>query len=204
MATHQSTFHSFLQHVSHLTAAAAEPQEVLAKIVASLDEHLGHARASIRLHIHSKSVAMEGPGIQKANFVFSRPIAVRGREYGQLSVETHTPVGSPRDWMLTLDTLSQQLALYAERLELAENLRRAQAEISEIQASLQKRKALARASGIVARLKGTTLEAAERWIAAEAARRGRETQSFAEQLILHERLTRQFTGARHGKAAVAA
>ncbi len=206
MATKKPSFELFLYHASNLLSSGGEPKEVLAKIITLLHEHTGEAGVVIRLRISSKCTSgpllIESPLQQKASFVFSRPIAVRGRQYGQLTVETRTPAGSPKDWMMTLEVLGQQLALFAERLELADDNECVQSEVDELQERLRIRKALARAGGIVARIQGTTAELAEEWLEAEAARRGRTAYVLAEQLILQDQISRQIVSkARQGAVA---
>lgn len=195
MATKKPSFQLFLYHASNLIASPDEPKEVLGRIITSLHEHIGVARASIQLRIPSRSspnpLLIASPPAKNPSFVFWRPISVRGREYGHLTVEARTPVGSPQDWMLTLDTLSEQLALYAERLQLAEDERRLRSEVAELQLRLRTRKVLSRAGGIVAMTLDTTVESAEEWLQAEATRRGRTAYELAEQLILQQVLSRQ-------------
>lgn len=150
MTTETPSFELFLYKVSSLTSTASDPRELLTQIIKALHDHWGNARVPIRLRTSSRGrshiLSLESPPQRRTSFVFSQAIAVRGREYGHLAVETKTPVGSPPKWMPTRETLGEQLALYAKRLGRTPDREQVKLELAGLQETLRTRKAPARGS----------------------------------------------------------
>jgi hypothetical protein len=201
MADPLPAFAQILRTVSQLTAQKTDIYDIASRVLQEV-KRWGAVRASIQLRLPERSpasvVSLEEPGTSQARFVFSRPIAVRGTRYGLLAVEIDVPKGSPADWMLTLDALSQQLGLMAERIWMLFERDRQAVELAQMREQLQIAKALARAAGLLVRDRHIALDEAKEWITAEAARRGKAVLTIAEQLILQRQLEALW-GPRHNR-----
>jgi hypothetical protein len=207
MATTTPAFPAFLYTLSQLQASGDDAQVLLDWVRSALPSPAASTRISLRLRVPTragrKTVTVQHLPPVAASFQFSTAIAVRGHDYGHLLVETSTPAASPQEWLLLLDTLSRQLALFAERLRLKQQQARSRAERDELHLTLQTSKALARASPLLAGSRGVPVETATQWITAEALRSGRTVLELAEQVILQDLVSRQIAVTTARKAVAA-
>ncbi len=121
-------------------------------------------------------------------FVFSRPLKLRGVDYGSILVESPSPKGSISEWMTALETAATLLALTAEQLLLLD-------EQHGVKKQLAASKLVARAGGLVAKERGLSMAGAQQWIRAESLRTGRSLMQFADLLILNDTVqNRSFPG----------
>lgn len=137
------------------------------------------------------------------SFLFSRPVTIRGVQYGHLEIGiSHASINNAK-WPLTAlllvaETIVELLGRRAER----EDLRAEASALRERAEDLRNRRQLdvlwTRASGIVARERNWEQAKAREWIRQEALRLGHPLLRFAERLILAQTLSRRFTPARPG------
>lgn len=124
-------------------------------------------------------------------FLFARRIAVRGVEYGQLELalrRTPWPVAS----LLALaETLVELLAQRAEREELRVNNAALRQGLAQLDEERQFDILLTRASGVVAREHGWSVERAQASIVEEAHRAGLAVLRYAERIVLGHKLRRR-------------
>jgi len=132
------------------------------------------------------------------SFLFSRPIAIRGVQYGHLEISI-----SNNKWPLTAllpvaETIVELLGRRAER----EQLRAERSALREHAEDLRNRRQLdvllTRASGVLAGERNWEQAKAREWIRQEAVRKGHPLARFAERLILAQTLNRRLTHPRPG------
>jgi hypothetical protein len=179
---------TLILNISRLTNRQSTEANVVANVAAELAQHLPKARISLWLSARPDGQnpvhASRGdtlPG--EARLLFSRPLGVRGTEYGKLQVElVGIHAGMPAGTLIcSLETIALQLALYAETLRL-------ERETNRLRVSLATGKAVARASGVLSRKLGIPVTRAQAWLHEEAARKGRSLLWLADMLIFGERL----------------
>jgi hypothetical protein len=132
------------------------------------------------------------------SFLFSRPIAVRGVQYGHLEISV-----SDAKWPVSalLSVAETVVALLGQRAEM-EELRSALSALREQAEDLRNRRhldvLLTRASGIVATERKWPVGKAQEWIRQEALRQGYPLLRYAERLVLAQTLSRRLAPARPG------
>lgn len=131
-------------------------------------------------------------------FLFSRPVSVRGVHYGHLEIGVTHSKWPFAALLAVAETIVDLLARRAER----EELRVEASELRERAEDLRNRRhldvLLTRASGIVARERKWEQGRATEWIRQEALRQGHPLLRFAERLVLAQALNRRLTPARPG------
>jgi hypothetical protein len=197
MADSLPDFAQLLLFVSQKASQHIEISHIAVRVLQEM-KRWGALRASLQIclpHDQNASLSsLDEPGQRHARFVFSKAIAVKGVHYGLLAVEMDVPKGSPANWMLMLDALSQQFGLLAERAWLQfENEQRA-SELALAGDELHTLKALARAAGLLVRDRKVDLEQAKQWITKEAVRREQPVRTIAEQIVLQHRLQVRWNG----------
>ena len=168
-------------------AAQAEEEFALQRIAHELARHWPDSRVELavlagggRRTIESGDVRSGGPRVR-----FDRPLDARSRTYGHLLLERPQGEEPLSETQLALETVAQQLALLAERLHLRlvnEGLAR---QVRECRTLLLQDKLMARASGVVAAIRGISLNRAAQWIHAEAARTARAPLQVADRIVLN-------------------
>lgn len=116
--------------------------------------------------------------------LYSRAVELRGAEYGLLRIRLVGLWAVPAPLALALETISHILAIGAEASSLLDVQDELRLERSALEDRLTELKLVARAGGIIARLKGISQSAAERWISEESLRSGRPQQAIADRIVL--------------------
>jgi hypothetical protein len=132
------------------------------------------------------------------SFLFSRPVSIRGVQYGHLEIGI-----SNAKWALTAllpvaETILELLGRRAEREELHAEVSALRERAEDLRNRRHLDVLLTRASGIVARERNWEQSKAREWIRQEALRQGHPVLRFAERLILAQTLNRRLTPARPG------
>lgn len=181
--------------VSHLAASAEHPQSIVDGIASIVSTAFAASRVSIVAQTWSEvfnSVQATASNTNHcARFLFSRPIAVRGIEYGRIELEIDNPEYPAPDMMLALEAVALLLATWAERLSIQVQQATIAAQLASTKNALASSKLLARASGIISQWKRIPLSAAQAWIKSEARRRHLTPDEFGAKLILDQSIARR-------------
>lgn len=137
------------------------------------------------------------------SFLFSRPVTIRGIEYGRLEIGiSHASIGNatwPLNALLPVaETIVELLGRRAEREELRADMSALRERAEDLRNRRQLDVLLTRASGIVARERNWEQAKAREWVRQEALRQGHPLLRFAERLILAQTLSRRLAPARPG------
>lgn len=121
-----------------------------------------------------------------AGYRFSRRIELRGEEFGRLEL-----VRAEGDAELdaALETVARLLGTLAELDGLKTRIERLEQEKRDFDWKLKNEKVIARATGIVARMRGTSMSAAAQWLKDESARHGVPAWQLSERVVEGEKLT---------------
>ncbi|MDX2151307.1 MAG: ANTAR domain-containing protein [Bryobacteraceae bacterium] len=173
--------------MSTLSASEPDTGRLVVEAVAELAESLRANRVDLSLNGRHAAHESEPETLSAPRFLYSRPIAVRGVEYGRLEVELRgTPDGiRPDVVLLSLETAALILAGAAERHRLEADRAKRKAQLKHVTGEVENAKLLARATGIIADLRGVSMEAARHWLAAESARTRRSIAELADRIILY-------------------
>lgn len=184
-------FHTSLAHLLidfPRLAKQLSPQGVASTAVSTIFRLLPGVRVSLVLNsdLSGQPLAQSAAGLiipGEPDFVFANPLAVRGTDFGYLSVEFLQPGTATNLALAVLETLALQFALYAESQRLRQSRQRLQEQHAFLKDALATEKAVIRAAGILAQDRGISLASAEQWIRTEAAHRERTPLSLAEMVI---------------------
>jgi hypothetical protein len=186
----QPAFTQFLQNLSSLLASGAEPHEITASLALAFRKLLFVKRFRLVLNLSSNQRIQRDTLTLHASaavprLLFSSPLRANQQQLGFLAVEVNVPEGSTVDWMSTLETTSQLLALFAESIALNSTHTLLRAHRDTLRKELLSQKLLARAGGLLSRNQGFSQSEAEYWLATEANRRGGSVIEIAQQVIEH-------------------
>ncbi len=180
--------------LSAFTASSTPAQAVIERTAHLIRTILGAVRVSITLRAGRTVVSAESVATAQdphPGLLFSRPIRVRGNDYGILQADFDRPTVSPQQLMQTLETAGWLIGGLARRLSLEVERNQLEAGVQDLQAELNQRKTLARATGIVAELRGLTIADAQRWIEDEAVKTRRSAAELADRIVLHRQVLRR-------------
>ena len=138
------------------------------------------------------------PAAASESFLFSRPVSIRGVQYGHLEIGI-----SNAKWPLTAllpvaETIVELLGRRAEQEELRVEVSALRERAEDLRNRRKLDVLLTRASGIVARDRNWEQSKAREWIRQEAVRQGHPLLRLSERLILAQTLSRRMTHARPG------
>lgn len=187
-------FDSLIVSISTALSSNKSPKEKAEYVADLIAEHLSKVNVTLSLQtpVGQEAVFTErhSPDRLQGRFLFVRQIQVRGKSYGRFTLEADLPGGGAADWLCALETVTQQLAVYAERLFLESANDRLQQLTSDLAGDLRAEKLIARAGGILARTHNLTHEAARQRIVNESRKRGLSVPAVADQIILHQLVQR--------------
>lgn len=138
------------------------------------------------------------PVAGSGSFLFSRPIVIRGVQFGHLEISV-SDVKWPVSALLSVaETVVELLGRRAEREELRSELSALREQAEDLRNRRHLDVLLTRASGIVANERKWPVGKAEEWIRQQALRQSYPLLRFAERLILAQTLNRRLSPARPG------
>ena len=200
---------ALVYHVSALANSDLQVEELVERagslVLYSL--HADSIRVALRDARTGSTVSFSDSRVRSSaaseSFLFSRPVTIRGVEYGHLEIGiSHAGIGKAK-WPLTAllpvaETIVELLGRRAEREELRAHFSALREQAEDLRNRRQFDVLLTRASGIVARERNWEQAKAREWIRQEALRLGQPVQRLAERLILAQTLSRRLAPARPG------